>query len=70
MEKEESIADVNTNSPKEIVIANPLCITKEGQSCSTSMIVLVWVSSATQISKEKLIYGYGYVRYPERQHLH
>ena len=37
--------------------ATTLNVSKEGQSCSTSMIVPVWVSLATDPSKEHLVYA-------------
>ncbi len=59
MDRKKSTDNVNAASycANEIVTASPLCVTKEDQSCSTSMIVPVWVSSATQPSKEQLVYA-------------
>lgn len=55
-ERRQSTVNVNT-ATNEIVIASPLCVSKEGQSYSTSMIVPVWISSASQPSKEQLVYA-------------
>lgn len=59
MEGSKIAANVNTasNCSNQVVTASPLCVTKEGQSYSTSMIVPVWISSATQPSKEHLVYA-------------
>lgn len=59
MERRKITANVNTasNCTNEIVTASPLCVTKEGQSYSTSMIVPVWISSASQPTKEQLVYA-------------
>lgn len=59
MERRKITANVNTasNCTNEIVTSSPLCVTKEGQSYSTSMIVPVWISSASQPMKEQLVYA-------------
>ena len=57
--REGLVANVNTasNIVNETTAAMALNVTRGGQSCSTSMIVPVWVSSATNPSKEQLVYA-------------
>ncbi|XP_032363653.1 uncharacterized protein LOC116677092 [Etheostoma spectabile] len=52
-----SIVNTASNTADETTAAMALNVTREGQSCNTSMIVPVWVSSAANPSQEQLVYA-------------
>ncbi len=56
-EMQVSMENATQNNTSETTAATSLNVVREGQSVSTSMIVPVWVSSAVNPYKEKLVYA-------------
>lgn len=52
-----SVVSTPSSTPNETAAATALNVTRGGQSCSTSMVVPVWVSVATDPSKEQHVYA-------------
>lgn len=56
-ERPKSIVNTAPNTVNETTAVTALDVTERDQSSSTSMIVPVWVYSATNLSKEQLVYA-------------